>query len=480
MKKFVLISLLLLPLVCNAQSIVTTTNDKIDIISSSSVHLIMGDTVKIHAYKKKDGRFNYIIETKDFADLVSLDSNPFNVDEKRLKKLPNALSNESSELLNRLKNDVEKRKHAAHKKKALSGKVSVTITDFLALTRLNEDAIGEIKEGDEIHVLGYSCEGSGIKLYKYALYNDYAVGVFASQVSNCEFLNNKIGANYLPSINDVDVQRILNEKKEQLINKIKDTKINYKNKALNGEFKGCLAINASNLTNNVGKKSPFVKNDTITILGYSKGGNNNYYAIYSDKGAGVYKELLAPSLLFHYEDELDFNYLPPVDDPDVKLLLDSIQISITRKSLEELENSKRYLIATYKEHEPVIVQLNSMSSNSVGGITLGINVINCSTQTIKYITIQGYFTNAVGDKCRNDIDGSFTWKGKGVGPIGPRPTDLDNFYERYSQNETTYTFDDLTFYSRVAESFHFSSVSIQYMNGKTITLSGSSLKKHVK
>lgn len=124
--------------------------------------------------------------------------------------------------------------------------------------------------------------------------------------------------------------------------------------------------------------------------------------------------------------------------------------------------------------------MNSLNSNSVGGIEVSLNVINCATQPIKYITIQGYFTNAVGDKCRNDIGGGFVWKGKGVGPIGPRPTSLENFDERYSLNEANYTFDDLKFYSRVAENFHFSSVSIEYMNGKKITLSGAILKKHIR
>ena len=44
--------------------------------------------------------------------MISLEYNPFNVEEKNLKKLPDALSSESEELLKQLKDDVEKRKRA--------------------------------------------------------------------------------------------------------------------------------------------------------------------------------------------------------------------------------------------------------------------------------------------------------------------------------------------------------------------------------
>ena len=482
MKKFVLISLFILPIVCYAQSVVTTTKYNVDIMSFGSIRhtFIIGDTVTIHAFKKKEGKYNYIIETKEYSDLISLEYNPFNVEEKNLKKLPDALSSESEELLKQLKDDVEKRKRAEFKKKALSGEVCAKINSFLGFKGIN-NALGEVQEGDEIHVLGYTFEERGFKAYKYALYNDNAVGVFESQVSNnSELLNKKIGADYLPSIDDVDVQRTLNEKYVQLIKKVKSLKLKYKNKAVKGEIKGCFAVTPSNLTNNDGQKKKKEINDIVSILGYSKRGNNSFYAIYSDKGVGVYKESLTPSSLFQNGNELNFNYLPSVDDPDVKILLDSIQNSINRRELKKLEGKKQNLIDAYRQCEPVIVQLNSLNSNSVGGIEVSLNVINCATQPIKYITIQGYFTNAVGDKCRNDIGGGFVWKGKGVGPIGPRPTSLENFDERYSLNEANYTFDDLKFYSRVAENFHFSSVSIEYMNGKKITLSGAILKKHIR
>ena len=83
-------------------------------------------------------------------------------------------------------------------------------------------------------------------------------------------------------------------------------------------------------------------------------------------------------------------------------------------------------------------------------------------------------------KCTAEPTLLCTWKARGVGPIGPRPTTLENFDERFDDNRGSYNFDNLTFYSRVATYFQLSSVTIQYMNGKTITLTSANLKKHVR
>lgn len=71
-----------------------------------------------------------------------------------------------------------------------------------------------------------------------------------------------------------------------------------------------------------------------------------------------------------------------------------------------------------------------------------------------------------------------TWTAKGAGPIGPCPTSLDNKEERMRSCSGEYYFDKPTFYSRIADTFILSSVSIQYMNGKT-TLSGERYHKHI-
>ena len=111
---------------------------------------------------------------------------------------------------------------------------------------------------------------------------------------------------------------------------------------------------------------------------------------------------------------------------------------------------------------------------------MSLDITNCANQTIKYVTFQGYFLNAVGDKCRNEIGGSTIWKVRGVGPIGPSPTTIDNNYERIQKCKASYDFDDLTFYSRSANTFRLSSVTVEYTNGRKLTLSGANLDKHVR
>ena len=178
--------------------------------------------------------------------------------------------------------------------------------------------------------------------------------------------------------------------------------------------------------------------------------------------------------------------MPSVEDPEVISIIetkrseaDSIQAIKNSRLIEELNESKQNLINVLQKKAPVVVELDSWSSNSVGGIELSLNVTNCSNQTIKYITFQGYFLNSVGDKCRNEIGGGTVWKARGVGPIGPKPTTIDNFDERWEDCKASYTFDNTSFYSRVADTFFFSSITIQYMNGKTVTLSGKNLDSHI-
>ncbi|MEE3416570.1 MAG: hypothetical protein VZR53_14510, partial [Prevotella sp.] len=226
---------------------------------------------------------------------------------------------------------------------------------------------------------------------------------------------------------------------------------------------------------------------TVRIIGYSSAANKHYFALYSDKAACAVSSISEPKHIFKNASSIQFDHLPFHDDPEVKALLskqqkiiDSVMAVKLAESEKVLAESQQKLIQLYKENDPVIVHVDSWEANSAGGIEVNLSVTNCATQPIKYITFQGYFTNAVGDKCRNEIGGGTIWKARGVGPIGPRPTTLENFDERFDDNRGSYNFDNLTFYSRVATYFQLSSVTIQYMNGKTITLTGANLKKHVR
>jgi hypothetical protein len=115
--------------------------------------------------------------------------------------------------------------------------------------------------------------------------------------------------------------------------------------------------------------------------------------------------------------------------------------------------------------------------DSAGGIEVDITFTNCSSQKVKYVYFRGYFLNAVGDRCRNEITGSTEWKYRGVGPIDPFPKTSDD--SSYGHRHT-YFFGNPRFYSSIAEKFRLSSVTIEYMNGTKKVLSGAELKKRVK
>jgi hypothetical protein len=467
----------------NAQPIKTTfkiiVSDNAN--KSKDIHFFaVGDSVTIHAYKKKEDKHYFIIETSDYANLISNYMNPFNVEEKTLKKLPNALKDDMTAYLNDLKRDVDNRIRHNLKNLAYSGGIKGKLTRYLVG---EEGSLGKLDKNNEVYVLGYIKDGIN---NKWAIYTDNAAGVFRTTDNQAINFDKKIDVSFLPSINDPDVIKSIQEKKDFLLKKKDDQKKKYREIALRGDIKGVLMLGALLNVENL-QPSPFSSNDSITILGYSDEGKVKKYALYASNGAGIFKAEDSSGFIFKNASSINFDALPSVDDPEVKQILEKKKYEIeSRKSAEkerllaELNESKQNLIDVLKMRSPVVVECDSWTSNSAGGIEVSVSVTNCSNQTIKYITIQGAFYNAVGDKCRNEIGGGTVWKARGIGPIGPMPTTIDNFDDRWDDCKASYTFDNLTFYSRVADTFKFTSITIEYMNGKTITLSGNNLKSHVK
>ena len=484
MKKYLTILLLAIAEVISAQSIKTTVVKSFDAQKMfTTVHsFVVGDTVTIHAFKKKSDKYNFVVETDNYASRIVCLSIPFDVTEKQLKKLPNALGSDMGDLIKDLQKNVDSRQKQKCKREALAGNFKRKVIGNYSLLP-SEDAIGKLNEGAEVYILGYK---SGNYKCEYALYNDDVAGVFSSS-SNSSLFSSNLDVKYLPSIDDPDVQQLIAEKKRMFMQKKAEEKLQYQKKALNGELIGILSYYGLSLTPLEGNSIPFKGGDTVSVVGYTSTGNTHYFALYSDKGACAVKTTTRPQFAFSNASSIQFDKLPLHDAPEVKLLLsakqrmiDSLLTIRLADSQKRLAESQQKLMQLYKENDPVIVHVDSWEANSAGGIEVDLSVTNCATQPIKYITFQGYFTNAVGDKCRNEIGGGTIWKGRGVGPIGPRPTTLENFNERFEDNKGSYNFDNLTFYSRVAAYFQLSSITIQYMNGKTTTLTGANLKKHVR
>ena len=465
-----------------SQSLRTAFNDRIELKQYYSVQhtFALGDSVNIYAYKKKGDRYHFLIETDDYADVINCSKIPFDVSEKQLKKLPNALGSDIPELKRQLKKNIDDRLRLQCKQRALSGQIWATVKSAFYFSGAAH-GMPRIENNDVVYIIGYK---KGYSENEYALYSNKIAGVYKASGTSGLF-DRKVDMSYMPSIDDEDVQRLLMEKQNAIAERKAEEKLQYRKKALGGEIPGIISY--GNLKTVGGEASPFHSGDTVAVVGYSKIGTTHYFALYSNEAVANVSSSSSVNSVFRNSEYIKFDNLPAYDDPEVVLKMkqeeayvDSVMTIKLAESRKRLAESQDKLIQTYKEYDPVIVKLDSWDSNSAGGIEVSLSVINCSPQTIKYITIQGYFTNAVGDKCHNEIGGGTVWKGRGVGPIGPRPTSLDNFYERIDDCKGSYTFDNLTFYSRTAQYFHFSSVTIQYMNGKTITLSGNNLKKHVR
>lgn len=254
--------------------------------------------------------------------------------------------------------------------------------------------------------------------------------------------------------------------------------------------------------------------DLVTIIGYKNSSVGAYCAIIHKDGAGIYKYYVSNAF-----NTVPLDYMPSTDDPEVIFKISSENTRITNeiaKKKKAREEEERRLAAIKKAHDdsiqavkdsislierekeladikkelakemaairklgPVLIKVTGWTMDSAGGITVSLEITNCTSQRIKYVTFKGYFLNAVGDKCRNEINGSTEWKGRGIGPIEAYPKTPEELVEGDKEYIANYDFEHASFYARTADTFYLSSVTIEYMNGKKSVLSGTELKKRV-
>ena len=330
---------------------------------------------------------------------------------------------------------------------------------------------------DSVYVIGYKNEGYH---YDYALYNEKTAGVFRTTEKSPFTLD--VITDYMPSTDDVDVQAELQRQKTLSDErKEKQRKKKYED-ALKGLLKG--VVKGTGLKGDENAYGTISFGDTVSIFGFKKEDGVSYYALSNDKVAGIYK------WDYKYREPFDIAIttrdVPSTEDSMViaeieKRKKENMERKILKDSLDYVKMSEEInaILENAKKYEPAIITVDGWDADSAGGITVDISVRNTSTQTIKYITFKGYFTNPVGDRCYNEIGGGTVWTGKGIGPIEARPTSVEDFIERSEKCRGSYSFDNAGFYSRTAEYFHLSSVVIQYMNGKTVALTGKALDRLV-
>lgn len=246
------------------------------------------------------------------------------------------------------------------------------------------------------------------------------------------------------------------------------------------------------------------KNEPIIIVGYKESrdyiSSEYYYSIVKDNSAGIY--YYSEYNRYYYSeydrvkpiDNVPLPFLPSTDDPQVKALIAKEKKAIkdreeakrqayyaNQRKLEEERKAQQKILEEQefedlKLMDPAYIEIKGWKMNSAGGIKVNLKFTNCSKQTVKYVYFNGYFLNAVGDKCKNDVGKSTEWKNTGVGPIAPLPLEPKQYVKKYIAN---YSFDDPLFYAKTAHTFRLSSVTIEYMNGKKIVLSGAELDDRV-
>lgn len=353
--------------------------------------------------------------------------------------------------------------------------------------------------GDTVTVFGYKKSG---KIHNFALQiGDY---VDIIHMNGLPFDVNVKDLKKLPDASSEEIAVLVANKKKEILT-AKKQKV--KEKALKGEIMNVIN-NYYYLKNTDVGHGKLKSGDTVHVLGYNNKGTSSFLALYSKDKAGLYKVEASSDCDRVFMNLLDYDLLPSTEDPDVVTALreqisridneekERMRIAAIKKAQQDsikavrdaqiLDSLKKEslrlteeLLVIIKKNSPIRVIVDSWYTNSVGRVSVQLTLYNCSTETIKYITVKAFFTNAVGDKCSNEIGGGYTWQGKGIGPIGPAPTTVDNFDERIKEYKASYDFDNNSFYSRTAHYIHISSVIIQYMSGKTITLSGNSLQSHV-
>lgn len=440
---------------------------------SDDYHFAKNDSVTIIGYKKKDNRHFFAVNNKYYAEIISMISIPFPVDEKQLKKLPNAQASDIKDIINR-KNELLQ---IFWRKQALDRKVMAIAMKNIEVGNYPKKTIAE--KGDTIQVVGYRRNTDSTGNNTYSILSKHNYGECVLKKEDIKFLES-IDINLLPNKDDNEVAAIFMAKQREITKQKDEKKRQIKEKALNGR---CLVALRHSISG-----TEFKEGNQVSLLGIDKEYAKYKYAMYSNNDAGVVSSYDSPNDVFFSSIDWDWELFPSTTDEDVireiklrKETIDSVRLIEEDREIRRLEHKNDSLFNNLSQQmqrlSPVGVKV-SWSSNSIGGIDISVVVFNCSLQTIKYITLTGYFTNPVGDKCKNLIGGGYSWKVKGIGPIGPRPKTIEYYYEQSQSFSAEYNFDTV-FYSETAEYIHVTSIIIQYMNGKTVTLSGSKLSKHL-
>ncbi len=364
----------------------------------------------------------------------------------------------------------------------------------------------ELNDGDKVYEPGDSIT---VFAYKYKSYIHYC-GIYSYDYAAIGYFSSlpfDLQPSQLKKLPDASTDEAKQLAQSKMVDIAKYMLVKTKEDALAGKFKKKVTSSFYHMTDN--RKNLNINGDEVTVMGYLYENNLNRFALVYRGQADIYTSSNNPF------GKKFVQYMPSVYDVDVKLEIERINkkyaedkrareeeerrlatikkahddsIRAVKDSMQRMEDAKRFeelkkdasvLMANYRKMSPALFKVFGWYMDSAGGITVSLIVTNCSSQRIKYVTFRGYFLNAVGDKCYNEIGGGTEWRGKGIGPIDAFPKTPEDFLCGNESHIASYDFDNNAFYCRTADTFHLSSVTIEYMNGKKVVLSGAELKKRV-
>lgn len=196
----------------------------------------------------------------------------------------------------------------------------------------------------------------------------------------------------------------------------------------------------------------------------------------------IYSLLIVLLFALNTKAQIWLTFPGKIEYDDFKELVDSLAEEYSVSPEAEVLGLNVYRTVDNLKHAPsFLLNVNSWSINSAGGIEVSYSVVNSTVKKIKYIYVNSYFLNSVGDICRGDF-GDRYMKHKLIGPIGPRPSlgeDWNSVVEKLSECSGDYSYDTPTFYCSVADRMVVSSVKVQYFDGTVKTYTGKQLDKIV-
>lgn len=348
-----------------------------------------------------------------------------------------------------------------------------------------------LRSGTPVTVFAYKHKHD---VYSFGIYSDDYAGIIDLKIYPFEIEEKQLKK--LPKVEGKDAAQKLKDYYEIACS-------NARKKAFSGNYK---TIAPETLSPKEYSYHYLFQNTPITIIGFKALrdiiGDYYRYAIVSKDEVGIFETSPTDNIVI----DMPLGYLPSTDDPQVKSILDKEKRKIIaqkeaeekaradeqerlraaaeaeRKASVEREAAakvkiKEEEIAFLQSYAPAFIEIEGWNKDSANGIAVDIAFKNGVTQKVKYVYFKGFFLNAVGDKCRNEINGTTEWKCRGVGPVDALP---DSPYYIYYDHIAHWHFSNPRFYSATANTFRLSSVTIEYMNGKKTTLSGTELKKRVR